>query len=70
MGGPVRSFSYPYGEDADVDDSTRRMVKEAGFSLACFTVLDVVRADADPYWLPRFTVWDWDGDQFAKLLYI
>lgn len=70
LGHPVQSFSYPYGQDADVDDVTRRMVKEAGFSLACSTVLGLVRTNTDPYWLPRFTVWDWNGDQFAKLLYI
>lgn len=70
LGHPVRSFSYPYGEQADVDEVTRQIVKTAGFSLACASVLDVVRKHTDPYWMPRFTVWDWDGDQFARLLYI
>lgn len=64
-GKPVTSFSYPYGGPGDVDWAARRLVREAGFKIACANVTGRVGFGEDPYWLPRNLVRDWDKDTFA-----
>ncbi len=61
-GGPVTSFAYPFG---GATSETRRLVREAGFTVACSTVEGVVTRFSNPLWLPRVIVRDWDGDRFA-----
>jgi peptidoglycan/xylan/chitin deacetylase (PgdA/CDA1 family) len=60
---PVRSFAYPYG---DYGRETPGLVKEAGFARACTITPRHFRSSDDPFLLPRFAVFDWDGDEFER----
>ena len=68
IGQPVTSFSYPYGGSADVGNESQRLVQEAGYELACANFPGPVTYQSNPYWLPRFLVRDWDGEEFARRL--
>jgi peptidoglycan/xylan/chitin deacetylase (PgdA/CDA1 family) len=65
---PIRSFSYPFGGGGDYNNETIRLVKKAGFDVACANIPGSVRASTDRYQLPRMVVRDWDGDEFARRL--
>ena len=65
---PVRSFAYPYGSPWDASAETVRLACEAGFDLACANTPGPVDSESDPFWLPRFLVRDWDGEEFARRL--
>jgi peptidoglycan/xylan/chitin deacetylase (PgdA/CDA1 family) len=65
LGRKVTGFSYPYG---GYNQDTLELVHEAGFNYACTVDPKVVRKDANVLELPRMTVEDWDGDEFAKRL--
>jgi peptidoglycan/xylan/chitin deacetylase (PgdA/CDA1 family) len=65
LGRKVTGFSYPYG---GYNQDTLALVREAGFTYACTVKPEIVRKDASPLELPRMTVEDWDGDEFAKRL--
>ena len=51
----VAIFSYPYGDNSSV---TRRIVQEAGFTMACGTEARPVSTNSDPFAIPRFQVPD------------
>jgi peptidoglycan/xylan/chitin deacetylase (PgdA/CDA1 family) len=68
LGHPVRSFSYPYGKPRDYTAETVDLVRQAGFSCACSTSIDVVRRSSDPYQLPRVWVRNSSGEKLAKQL--
>lgn len=59
LGHPVTSFAYPYGEwDARVRDA----VIAAGYQRACATTRGVVRANTDPFAIPRLNMrWNTAG---------
>ena len=59
----VTSFAYPFG---DHDEETVRAVREAGLTLACTTIPDVVLRNADPLRLPRLNVGNWPADEFLR----
>ncbi len=61
VGGTVPGFAYPHG---DLDAATRDMVQQAGFSWACGTRDSFVKAEDDPFDLPRIGVSDIDGASF------
>ena len=65
---PVTAFSYPYGGWGDVTSETIEFVREAGFEVACAGIASHVNPRSDPFWLPRWTVRDWGGDEFAHRL--
>jgi peptidoglycan/xylan/chitin deacetylase (PgdA/CDA1 family) len=65
LGAPVRSFAYPYGLYAA---DTAKLVRDSGFTAACTTWPSPVWRGSDPLMLPRMTVGDWDGDEFARRL--
>lgn len=64
-GRPVTSFSFPYGSRGP---QSVGLVAKAGFSRACISGGQAVRRQTDPLALPRFTVGDWTGEEFAARL--
>lgn len=62
---PITSFSYPFG---NYSQETAKLVECSNFQNACTTEERPVRRNANPYLLPRFTVLNWDGDQFEQNL--
>ncbi len=53
LGRAVRHFCYPYGAH---DQRVVAAVRQAGYLTACTTRRGALRADADPFRLPRLTV--------------
>jgi len=68
IGRPVISFSYPYGGADAVGEDTIRLVHEVGYKMACASFAALVTPRSDPYWLPRYMVRDWSGEEFASRL--
>ncbi len=64
----VQSFAYPYGSPWDVGQRTIAIVRELGLREACANTPGQVVRGSNPYWLPRFLVRDWDGDEFERRL--
>ncbi len=62
---PVNSFSYPYG---NYSDETVRIVERLKFKNACTVVQQPVARRQNPCLLPRFSVLDWNGDEFERNL--
>lgn len=62
---PVDSFAYPHGS---YTDETISILKEAGFSCACSSDTAIVSREADVFRLPRFSMRDWNGDEFHRWL--
>lgn len=65
LGRPVSHFAYPHGSHSR---RVRQSVKAAGFTAACASTEDVVRAGELPLALPRFWVPDIAGSQFETWL--
>ena len=68
LGRRISIFSYPHGGHADFTSATVRLVREAGYRLACTAYPGLTRTWTDRYRLPRVVVEDWDGDEFARRL--
>jgi peptidoglycan/xylan/chitin deacetylase (PgdA/CDA1 family) len=68
IGRESTSFAYPYGSLTSFNDTTSRLVKEAGFDLACTTFTDCVRPRCDTYQLPRLPARNWNGEDFQRYL--
>jgi len=64
----VTSFSYPYGNRREDSAPTIELVREAGYELACANFPAVATRRSDTFWLPRFLVRDWAGEDFAQRL--
>ena len=64
--GPVPACAYPFGAYQDYDAATCAVLDELGFRAACTTLQSFVVTGVDPLRLPRFTVQDWNGDEFAE----
>jgi peptidoglycan/xylan/chitin deacetylase (PgdA/CDA1 family) len=64
-GQPVEGFAFPHGA---ADDTTRRLVAEAGYHWACSTESRSMRPGDDPYSLPRLQVGEWDGEQLSSAI--
>jgi peptidoglycan/xylan/chitin deacetylase (PgdA/CDA1 family) len=64
----VESFAYPYGSPWDVGRQTVALARELGLREACANTPGQVVRSSNPYWLPRFLVRDWDGDEFDRRL--
>ena len=65
IGKPITSFSYPHGK---YSDETLQIVKRLKFEAACTVVARAVLRSDHQHLLPRFSVLDWNGDQFAENL--
>lgn len=70
IGGPVRSFSYPFGSPTSFDRRTVAVVRSAGLGCACANIEGPVTHRSDPFALPRCIVRDWDATTFARRLNI
>jgi peptidoglycan/xylan/chitin deacetylase (PgdA/CDA1 family) len=64
----VESFAYPYGSPWDVGRQTIALARELGLREACANTPGQVVRGSNPYWLPRFLVRDWDGEEFERRL--
>ncbi|MFN3847540.1 MAG: polysaccharide deacetylase family protein, partial [Paracoccaceae bacterium] len=62
----IRTIAYPYGRYSAA--VTPVLAAEAGFDAACTTDEWIAIGPVNPFRFPRFTVRDWDGDQFARIL--
>jgi len=65
----VESFAYPYGSPWDVGRQTVALIRELGLREACANTPGQVVRGSNPYWLPRFPVRDWDGEEFERRLH-
>ncbi len=64
----VESYAYPYGSPWDVGRQTVALARELGLREACANTPGQVVRGSNPYWLPRFLVRDWDGEEFDHRL--
>ena len=62
---PITSFSYPHG---DQSEDTLKIVEQSNFENACTVIQEPVLRNTHPFLLPRFTVLNWNGDEFEKIL--
>jgi peptidoglycan/xylan/chitin deacetylase (PgdA/CDA1 family) len=62
---PVTSFSYPFG---DRSTDSIKLATAAGFNCACSTQPDVVWQRSNCFDLPRCSVENWSGREFADRL--
>lgn len=62
---PITSLTFPHGA---YDASCLRAVWEAGVVRACTTEHRLVVRSDNPLTLPRFTIKDWDGQEFERRL--
>ena len=53
LGGEILSFCYPNGQEGDFNAATKRMVREAGYSVAVAAVPGAVTPSSDRYALRR-----------------
>jgi len=69
IGQPVETFAYPFGaEGTDFTETTRQLVREAGYICACAVRPAPVTRGCNPYALPRYWVSDWNGDELDQRL--
>jgi peptidoglycan/xylan/chitin deacetylase (PgdA/CDA1 family) len=68
-GSSVHTLAYPYGRRDSVSQKTLLRVREAGFTLACANERGLVKADANPFWIPRCIPHNVDGETFAKRMH-
>jgi len=61
----IVSFAYPHGS---YTDETVKLLEKTGFQNACTIIPHQVMRKTNPYLLPRFSVKDWDGDEFEQNL--
>jgi len=65
---PIRTFAYPKGSGDDFDDSTKRLLKEAGYACAVTTKFGANESDQDLFDLRRATPWDHNVGAFGLRL--
>jgi peptidoglycan/xylan/chitin deacetylase (PgdA/CDA1 family) len=69
LGSAPSGFAYPFGiEGVDFDDTTRRLVADAGFDYAVVNHAGAVHARSDRFALPRHYVPDLAGEDFERWL--
>ncbi|HMY75823.1 MAG TPA: polysaccharide deacetylase family protein, partial [Blastocatellia bacterium] len=66
LGQPVVSFSYPHGQRVDFTEETATLVERAGFAGACAAYAGATTRETNRFQLPRNSVPDCDGEQFAR----
>ncbi len=63
LGLRVDHFAYPYGR---YTEATISILRSAGFACACTTNAGLVDKYSDRLQLPRLTIGDWGGEEFAR----
>jgi peptidoglycan/xylan/chitin deacetylase (PgdA/CDA1 family) len=66
---PVTHFAYPNGKAADFDETTKALVKKAGFSAAVSMIFGTNTPETDPYELRRGGAWEEAIALFAAKLW-
>ncbi len=66
LGRRISLFAYPFGGKRDYTSETKSIVRCAGFVGACASHPDRVLPSTDPFQLPRFYVYDWNGKHFER----
>jgi peptidoglycan/xylan/chitin deacetylase (PgdA/CDA1 family) len=66
LGRPTRWFAYPFGFRGDFNSTSVEIVRKAGFSAAFTFAPSLVKRDSDRFELGRFSVDDYDGDEFSR----
>lgn len=65
LGTPPAMFAYPFGvPGADVDETTRAIVRDVGFRAAVLNARGIVTSGTDPFAVPRHAVPNVDADRF------
>ncbi len=59
----ITTFSYPFGR---YTDETAAIVRNEGYVAACSVTHSPVTIGMDCFQLPRFSVLDWNGEQFER----
>jgi peptidoglycan/xylan/chitin deacetylase (PgdA/CDA1 family) len=67
-GARARLFSYPYGGPDAFDSGTTKLVRDAGYTMACTATGGLARAECDSLQIPRNVVGDWDAERFERWL--
>jgi peptidoglycan/xylan/chitin deacetylase (PgdA/CDA1 family) len=66
---PVKHFAYPNGLASDFNETTKRLLKQAGFSTAVSMLFGTNSATTDRYELRRGGPWEEDASVFATKLW-
>jgi peptidoglycan/xylan/chitin deacetylase (PgdA/CDA1 family) len=56
---PVELFAYPYGHKSNLTDTSRDLVRLAGFRCCCSCFGGIVQSGTDPFHLPRVPITPW-----------
>jgi peptidoglycan/xylan/chitin deacetylase (PgdA/CDA1 family) len=59
LGGPVRSFAYPYGGPEHLNEPNRAIVRTAGFRCCCSDFGGINTLDTSPFHLNRVPITRW-----------
>jgi peptidoglycan/xylan/chitin deacetylase (PgdA/CDA1 family) len=68
LGRMVPTFAYPFGSPGTFDATTVKLVRKAGYELACANVPGRVSRWTDRYRLPRHLVGDWSREELGRRL--
>jgi hypothetical protein len=66
---PVTHFAYPNGKATDFDETTKALVKKAGFATAVSMIFGTNTPETDPYELRRGGAWEQAIALFATKLW-
>jgi peptidoglycan/xylan/chitin deacetylase (PgdA/CDA1 family) len=58
LGAPVKTFAYPSGRKEDYNQTTKEILKEAGYTCALTSIFGANDCDQDPFELRRGTPWE------------
>lgn len=68
IGKEISLFSYPFGTKDDYSLETIKILKSYGFRKAVTGFPGAIKADMEPYQLPRFTIRNYDIEHFKKYM--
>lgn len=64
----IRSFSYPFGLNRDIDENCIQIVKKSGYVCGTSNIQGEIDNNVDLYLLPRRIVGNWELSEFKKKL--